>query len=312
MLKFHNKHKTARASSASTRPQADDALPWELDPHERIMILAPHPDDEVLAAGGVIATALKLRNQIRVVVVTNGDASYATALSQGSHFITRKNFQHQAVMRQQESLKALSSLGLNAHHIHFWGFPDRGLASLWNAPWDNGDPYRSSTTGYNSSIQALNSPVLHFTGANLDELFRNELLEFYPTTVIMPHPRDNHSDHSALAGFTLRAVRDYYYQAHLPSPKLLAYWIWQTDIPFLTGAQPDNLAHTYLEVDPAKIVDQRLRLSPEIREQKMYALRCYPSQKIPAGKIFHAVSKKTCEIFTVLQPTFEARNLAGA
>ena len=121
---------------------------WRIDSHERIMIIAPHPDDEVLAAGGLMATALKLNNEIRVIVATNGDASYTTALWHGSHLITKKNFERQAIMRQKESLNALTSLGMHLGQIHLWGFPDRGLARLWKSDSDNGQCDRSPTTGH--------------------------------------------------------------------------------------------------------------------------------------------------------------------
>ena len=268
------------------------------------MIVAPHPDDEVLAAGGVIAAVLNSsdRSQIRVIVATNGDASYATAFFHGSHFITKENFKRQAVMRQQESLKALASLGLDAEHVYFWGFPDRGLASLWKSHWDNEPPYRSSTTGYDHSVQALNSPLLPFTRASLDVLFRDELIEFRPTTIIMPHPQDRHSDHSALAGFTLHAIKHYHLDSHLPLPLLLAYWMWNRTKPWLTGTRPHDIAQLSAEADPANVNIRRLRMSPAIHEQKARALQCYPSQKIAAGRLFRESTRKAYETFAVLQP----------
>src|SRR6185436_13266441 len=95
-------HRQGRASSwfGFARIQISDSRAWEIEPHERIMVIAPHPDDEVLAAGGVIANAVQCGIPLRVIVATNGDASYATALAYGSHLLTRKNFQQQAVMRQ--------------------------------------------------------------------------------------------------------------------------------------------------------------------------------------------------------------------
>jgi len=281
---------------------AASASAWKIDPCERIMIIAPHPDDEVLAAGGVIATAVGSSNPIRIIIATNGDASYATALSHGSHILTRKNFQRQAVMRQQESLNALASLGLTAQHIHFWGFPDRGVAALWNTHWDEDHPYCSSTTGHQSSIQALNSTVMTYTDESLNRLFQYELVEFSPTLLIMPHPLDQHSDHNSLAGFTLRAVKSYHEQTQLSTPILLAYWMWHKDKPWLTGPRPHNLASFYLQTDSAIVPDLCLTLSPALRDQKLRALQCYPSQKISAGKIFREVSKDTHENFTILQP----------
>jgi len=266
------------------------------------MILAPHPDDEVLAAGGVILKALKSSNRssIRVIIATNGDASYATSFLHGSHIPSRKNFQRQSTLRQKESLNALASLGLEAAHVHFWGFPDRGLAALWKSHWDHGYSYHSRTTRFDNSTQAMNSPVMPYTRASVEKLFENELLEFCPTTIIMPHPYDNHSDHSALAGFTLLAVKRYA-QSHRSSPILLTYWMWHQEKPWLTGARPHDLASFHLEVDSATKPDLHLTLSPEIQAQKLRALQCYPSQKIAAGTIFRKVSRRTDETFTPLQ-----------
>ena len=272
---------------------------WEFNSHERVMIIAPHPDDEVLAAGGMIATALQLHNEIRVIIATNGDASYATALWHGSHLLTKKNFKLQAVMRQKESLNALASLGVHPEQVHFWGFPDRGLAWLWKSQRANGHPYRSPTTGYDRSIQAVHSPVLPYTRNSLNALFENELLEFCPTLIIMPHPYDNHSDHSALANFTLLAVK-HYMQADRVPPALFAYWMWRKNKPWLTGARPQNLAHLLVEKDLTLTKEKHLTLSHEILNQKARALQYYPSQKISAGKIFRETSQRLYEAFTPL------------
>ena len=277
-----------------------DLPAWELTPHERVMIIAPHPDDEVLAAGGMIATALKLHNQISVVVATNGDASYATALWYGSHVITKKNFERQAIMRQRESLNALASLGVGAEQVHFWGFPDRGLAQIWKGQSDNGYLYRSPTTGHDHSTQAVNSPVMTYTSNSLDALFENEFSEFRPTMIIMPHPDDNHSDHSALANFTLLAVKRLIQADRIP-PALFAYWMWRQHKPWLTGARPQNPAQLFIENDPTIREDKHLMLSHDLLEKKMRALQHYPSQKIAAGKIFRETSQRTYEAFTPLQ-----------
>jgi len=39
-------------------------------------VLAPHPDDESLGAGGAIATALALGQGVRVICVTDGEAAF--------------------------------------------------------------------------------------------------------------------------------------------------------------------------------------------------------------------------------------------
>lgn len=278
------------------------ALPWEPDAHDRILIIAPHPDDEVLAAGGVIATASKLLNpvNIRVVVATNGDASYVTAFFHGSHLPTRKNFRRQALLRQQESLNALACLGIGAEQIRFWGFPDRGLASLWQHHLKNKQPYYSATTGYRKSAQALNSPILPFFGASLLALLERELFEFQPTIVIMPHPHDNHLDHRALAEFTILAAVNNRAQAAAPHPMYFAYWMWRQTKPFPGGACLH--ARWPVHKDILTTDTRSLALTTGVRMQKLRAIRCYSSQNIAAGKLLLAAARSNSEVFTLLQP----------
>jgi len=291
-----------RTSSTFAASTDINIQPFEPGAHSRILIIAPHPDDETLAAGGVIAAALKIGSQIRVIVATNGDASYATALTWGSHLITKENFKHIANMRQHESLNALTILGLSPEHVHFWGFPDRGLTELLRIEWDDRHPYHSRTTRLGNSQQASNGKLLPFSGPNLEMLIMNELLAYDPTTVIMPHPRDHHPDHSALADFMLHTVKQHCLRSQRPMPVLLAYWMWYRYKPGMIKKYLQNSASFHLEIDSTKEVNQRMILDPEIRAKKMQALRCYPSQKIPAGMIFRDVARNPYEIFSQLQP----------
>jgi LmbE family N-acetylglucosaminyl deacetylase len=45
-------------------------------PRGRIVVVAPHPDDETLGAGGVIATAVAAGSPVRIVSCTDGEAAY--------------------------------------------------------------------------------------------------------------------------------------------------------------------------------------------------------------------------------------------
>ena len=75
---------------------------------ERLLVLAPHPDDEAIACGGLIAQHLRDGRAVRVVVATNGAA------------------QGDASVREDESRRGLAQLG-GAAEVVFLGFPDRGL-----------------------------------------------------------------------------------------------------------------------------------------------------------------------------------------
>src|SRR5438132_8706173 len=58
---------------AMATPESE-AIPYEpLDLQgERLLVLAPHPDDEVIGCGGLIARHLLAGRRVRVVVVTDG------------------------------------------------------------------------------------------------------------------------------------------------------------------------------------------------------------------------------------------------
>ena len=45
-----------------------------IGPRERLLILAPHPDDETLSSAGLIQQVYARAGSIRSVVVTSGDA----------------------------------------------------------------------------------------------------------------------------------------------------------------------------------------------------------------------------------------------
>ena len=278
-----------------------DTIPEQaVSAQERIMIIAPHPDDEVLAAGGMIARASKLHNRIRVIVATNGDASYSTALSYGSHLVTKKNFGRQAIMRQNESLNALASLGVDPTQVHFWGFPDRGLGELWKVSRDKESLYHSPTTGHDHSVQAVNSPVLPYTSDSLNALFDADLLDFSPTMIIMPHPCDDHSDHSSLANFTLVAATRYI-EAHRQAPVLFAYWMWRKGRLWFTGSRSHSPGHLLIKKDCSLAAENHFILTREILDRKVRALQYYPSQRLAAGRIFRESSQKLYEAFTPIE-----------
>nr|WP_286197603.1 PIG-L family deacetylase [Variovorax boronicumulans] len=77
-----------------------------LPPGARAVIVAPHPDDEVLAAGGLLAHAAALGRSALVIAVTDGEASHA-----GS---TRWPPGRLAARRRAETRLALARLGSGA------------------------------------------------------------------------------------------------------------------------------------------------------------------------------------------------------
>lgn len=96
--------------------------PQDLVPkNARAVVVAPHPDDEVLSVGGLLAQLAACGRPVEVVAVTDGTASH-----QGS---TEWPVERLARTRPRESLKALQCLGLAIEPIRL-GLPDGGLKAL--------------------------------------------------------------------------------------------------------------------------------------------------------------------------------------
>lgn len=82
---------------------------------ERLLVLAPHPDDEVIGCGGLIAKHLREGRAVRVVVATDG-AEADPSVGDRDDYRRR---------REEESRRGLEVLG--DVDVHFLRFPDRGL-----------------------------------------------------------------------------------------------------------------------------------------------------------------------------------------
>lgn len=82
----------------------------------RLVVVAPHPDDEVLACGGLLAMAAQCGTEICVVGVTDGDASHP-----GSK---RWPPERLAPARRSESSAGLKCLGLAPDVQRRLGLPD--------------------------------------------------------------------------------------------------------------------------------------------------------------------------------------------
>ena len=80
------------------------------------LVLAPHPDDEVLGCGGAIMKHVAAGEQVTVIVVTDG-AAFGDGQEAVTDYVQR---------RRQESNRAADILGYG--QPLFWNLPDRQLA----------------------------------------------------------------------------------------------------------------------------------------------------------------------------------------
>ncbi|REC94783.1 PIG-L deacetylase family protein [Kushneria indalinina] len=90
-------------------------------PHERPVIVAPHPDDETLGFAGLMLQLTAAGHAIHLIAVTDGTASHS-----GSTHWTPERLAQQ---RPQESLRALLKLGCERHtSVARLALPDTAVA----------------------------------------------------------------------------------------------------------------------------------------------------------------------------------------
>lgn len=89
-------------------------------PPARAVVVAPHPDDEVLAVGGLLALLARAGTRVEVVAVTDGEASHPGGSVPTADLARR---------RVAETRAALAALGLPAV-VHRLGLPDGGAMAL--------------------------------------------------------------------------------------------------------------------------------------------------------------------------------------
>lgn len=92
----------------------------ELATFDKVLIVAPHPDDEVLGCSGLIQRLLNKGKQVDVAILSGGGKSHAGCcrIDESTLIESRRNL----------SRKAAEILGLPLEHLHFLDYPDGSIA----------------------------------------------------------------------------------------------------------------------------------------------------------------------------------------
>ena len=147
--------------------------PAPLDPAslaaERILVMAPHPDDESLGCGGLVATLVPLGRRFHFVFVTDGGNSHRNSPSWPRPRLARQ--------REEEAVEALRRLGAAQEERTFLRVPDAAMPAL------------TSDEGLRAS-------------AVLSEVVEG----FRPDLVLVPWRRDPHCDHCDTWELTQQAL----------------------------------------------------------------------------------------------------------
>ncbi len=199
----------------------------ELTDFDSLLILAPHPDDEVLGFAGLATAYVDQGKPVRTIVVTDGDA-YCVACAlwttgsiagRGCDATTLSNFETEAIdslaeARRLESAAAAEVLGRPTPE--FLGYPDTGLAfarAMANAGNASGHLRRSDFSactncqtcelGYGQGpLTSLSATTLR---ASLDDILRDTSRT---TLIATTHTLDGHGDHAALGAFVTERITE--------------------------------------------------------------------------------------------------------
>jgi len=192
--------------------------------NDKVLILAPHPDDEVLGCGGIIQQALRQNIPVQVVFLTYGD------FNDWSFMIYRRNFviapsdvEKMGLVRHDEAVAADTFLGIKHDSIVFLGYPDFGTLNIMESHWLPSAPYKSILTQAEAvPYQNAQRPGAPYTGDDLLTDLKKVILDFKPTKIFVSHPADQHPDHQALYLFTKIALWDLNLD---PEPEVTCYLV---------------------------------------------------------------------------------------
>jgi LmbE family N-acetylglucosaminyl deacetylase len=182
----------------------------QLGDDDRILVLAPHPDDEVLGAGGVLREAVERGIPVRVVFLTHGDSNeWSFLVYRKRPVVLPRAALAMGTVRQREAVVAAEALGVPAADLTFLGYPDHGTLGIWRFHWgsrppDRGRITRARAVPYSTAFR----PGAPFKGEEILTDLETLLLEFRPTRIFVSHPADHHPDHAALYLFTRVALWD--------------------------------------------------------------------------------------------------------
>ena len=125
---------------------------------KRILVVAPHPDDETLGCGGLIADTVSRGGSVFTLFVTDGGASHPESAAWPRRRLVAE--------RQKEAEMALELLGAGDQPRAFLRLRDSDMPKPDSAQW-----------------QSLISSIM------------TTLVDFDPELVLLPWRRDPHCDH---------------------------------------------------------------------------------------------------------------------
>jgi len=231
-----------------------------------ILVVAPHPDDEVLAAAGLIQRALRIEQDVYVVFMTVGDGFVDTVREYLHLPESKASFVQLGKLRFREASQAMSFLGVPPSHLFFLGFPDGKLRALEASK----KTHRTIQSPFTKKVRASYAFAFErgapYSYRSVLEALESVVAIVKPGTIVLPHCSDTHPDHRATRRFALAAIGSAKIR-----PTVLSYLIHYPHYPSQRGPL----------VPPVELQSKRVRklsLSKEEVKRKREAFRLHGSQ----------------------------------
>jgi LmbE family N-acetylglucosaminyl deacetylase len=277
---------------------------------DRILILAPHPDDEGIGAGGVIQRSVEVGAKVKIALLTNGENNELSFIVYKKRPVFRqKELIAMGQVRRGESIAAMSALGLNENDVVSLGYPDFGTMEIMTRFWGDVKPFRSmlSRVRYVPYTNAL-SPGAPFVGDSILNDLESLILSFRPTKIFVSHPADVNRDHRALYLFTKVALWDV--DGKISQPLIYPYIIHVVGWPKPRGYHPDLVLNVPMDLEHSVIAWEYYKLDPDQIEKKHEAILRYVSQNKYAPSYLTTFTRQN-ELFGDYPSTVIYRQLAS-
>lgn len=275
---------------------------------DRILIVAPHPDDEVLSAGGIIQRAEAAHAKVKVLYLTYGDHNTPAFWAYRKQpLISPSEYRKMGEVRRQEAVNGTEVLGLSLKDLIFLGYPDFETLDIWEHYWNTNKAIFDMTTATSSVPykDAFRYGAKYNSIEILDD-FKTVFKDFDPTIVIYPSPFDQNPDHQSASMFTkvtLLSLNEHPYE--------LQYIVHQWNFPKPQFYNPFSYILPPASFKNLPIEYKNFNLNDSEESKKYDALLQYKSQRAKGNKPFFLVSfVRKNEPFFNEQKSFALQNSA--
>lgn len=263
---------------------------------DKILIIAPHPDDEALGLGGVIQKALKAGAEVRIVYLTHGDHNQLAFIVYEKRIVIKK----QAILgmgeiRRKEAMAAMKSLGVPESNLIFLGYPDFGTYQIFLRYWGEVAPFQNmlTKTSYVPYKDAL-TPNALYKGESILWDVESVLRKYQPTKIFSTNPIDTNPDHKAAYLFLQVALLNL--KGKIPEPKLCPYAIHCYGWPAPRNYHPELYLNVPPLLDKGQLTWKSSELSEEEVAKKYDAICLYKTQCADSAFYLKAFARKN-ELF---------------